>query len=503
MSQRRWSEGRKSSRGNRLAALPALVALCLSLMAAAMSVSACAASATFGKNTPAPRASRPSNLAPPTISGILQQGQTLSAGTGSWSEEPTSYTYKWQRCKSSEAKCSPIKGATEPSYKPGSADLGSRLRIAVKARNSVGHSAPAYSAETAIVTAASASQHLEYVFDDGLISVYDMDHAYKLLKTISLPKTDTGIRGVSAAPAQHLLLISFGPDETGSHGSVLAYNLVSEKIVWEATLNTGIDSGAVSPDGTRLYEPTGENSSSGIWNIINTANGAVIGTIQGGPGAHNTVVSNNGLYVYLGSRAYNYLDVYNTTTGEVRSIGPLVNSVRPFTVNGSNTLAFTTATEFDGFQVSSITSGKVLFTTSFGAIPPGFPISGPSHGIGLSPNEKELYVIDSVNKEVRFYNVSQLAEGVAPTLEGVVPVAGLSGTEEDCAYDCGRGGWLQLSIDGRFLFVGDSGEVIETATRKVVTTLPTLLNTKKSLEVEWSGGVPVASSERTGVGQVG
>ncbi len=39
----------------------------------------------------------------------------------------------------------------------------------------------------------------------------------------------------------------------------------------------------------------------------------------------------------------------------------MVNTVRPFTVNSSNTLAFTSATEFDGFQVSSITTGKVLF----------------------------------------------------------------------------------------------------------------------------------------------
>jgi hypothetical protein len=35
-----------------------------------------------------------------------------------------------------------------------------------------------------------------------------------------------------------------------------------------------------------------------------------------------------------------------------------------------------------------------------------------------------------------------------------------------------------------------------------VKTISPLLNTKKSLEVEWSGGLPVASSERTGVGEV-
>jgi hypothetical protein len=204
----------------------------------------------------------------------------------------------------------------------------------------------------------------------------------------------------------------------------------------------------------------------------------------------------------LGGRLSNDLDVYETATAKVKQIGPLTGSVRPFTVNGSNTLAFTTATNFDGFQVSSITTGKVLFTVSFGEVPQGFQFTGPSHGISLSPDEKQLYVIDAVHKEIQFWDVSRVKEGVAPTQIGVVPVAGLSGEESPCVYDCGRGGWLQLSLDGRFLFVGDSGEVIETATRKVITTLSTLANTKKSLEVDWQGGVPVATSGRTGVGYV-
>jgi hypothetical protein len=268
-------------------------------------------------------------------------------------------------------------------------------------------------------------------------------------------------------------------------------------------LKTGIDSGQVSPDGKWIYMPTGENSPGGMWNILDTANGAVAGTIQGGPGAHNTVASHDGRYVYLGPRGSNYLDVYDTATHKVRGVGPLVGTVRPFTVNGSNTLAFTTATNFDGFQVSSIPAGKALFTVSFAAVPYGFRFTGPSHGISLSPDEKQLFVIDSVTKAVQAYDVSRVAEGIAPVHLGAVPVAGLNGTESPCAYDCGRGGWLQRSVDGRFVYVGDSGEVIETATRRVIATLPALLNTKKSVEIDWSHGLPVASSERTGVGQVG
>jgi DNA-binding beta-propeller fold protein YncE len=294
-----------------------------------------------------------------------------------------------------------------------------------------------------------------------------------------------------------------GPVNGSGNGSVLAYDLVGEKVLWDVKLSTGIDSGQVSPDATKLYIPTGENTNSGVWNILSASNGELLGTIQGGSGAHNTVVANNGQYVYLGGRLYNYLDVYETASGKVKQVGPMVGTVRPLTVNGSNTLAFTTATNFDGFQVSSITTGKVLFTVSFGTVPNGFRFTAPSHGISLSPDEKQVYVIDAVNKQVQFWDVSKVKEGVAPTQIGVVKVAGLdTALESPCVYDCTRGGWLQLSVDGRFLFVGDSGEVIETATRKVITTLSTLAQTKKSIEVDWQNGTTIATSGRSGVGQV-
>jgi len=99
--------------------------------------------------------SAPTNTSPPTVSGIAQQGQTLSASNGSWSDSPTSYAYQWRRCDGS-GTCVPIPGATSSSYQLTWADVGSTVRIAVTASNSSG-SGPALSGPTAVVTAAPAS----------------------------------------------------------------------------------------------------------------------------------------------------------------------------------------------------------------------------------------------------------------------------------------------------------------------------------------------------------
>ena len=497
-------ECKEVATGQKYRAVPADVGSTLRVaVTASNSAGPSAAAATSAQTAVVSSLAPPFNTTLPVVSGTPQAGRELRASTGAWTENPTAFTYQWQRCNEAGEECEEITLATSETYTATPTDVGHRLRVQVTAANAEHLSVPATSAPSPVVAAAPAVEHLEYVFNNGLISVYDIDTGFKLVKTISLPQTDTQIRGVTVSPVTHMLFISYGGDggSTGN-GSVLAYDLVGEKVVWTVNLKTGIDSGMVSPDGKLLYMPTGENTPSGIWNIVNTSNGAIVGTIQGGAYAHNTVVSNDGNYVYLGGRQYNYLGVYEKSTGKVRYVGPLVNTVRPFTVNGSNTLAFTSATNFDGFQVSSITTGKVLYTVSFGSIPSGFPISGPSHGVSLSPDEKQLYVIDSVHKEVQVYDVEKVAEGVAPTLLGVVPVAGLSGTESGCVYDCGRGGWVQRSVDGRYVFVADSGDVIETATRKVIANLVPLLNTKMSLEVDWENGVPIATSGRTGVGQV-
>ena len=47
---------------------------------------------------------------------VAEEGQTLSASTGTWTESPTSYAYQWQDCNSSGESCATISGATTSSY---------------------------------------------------------------------------------------------------------------------------------------------------------------------------------------------------------------------------------------------------------------------------------------------------------------------------------------------------------------------------------------------------
>jgi hypothetical protein len=89
-------------------------------------------------------AASPVNETPPTISGTVDLGQTLTAGTGGWSGSGISYTYQWQRCDAG-GTCTDIGGATAPTYVVVSADVGQRVRVKVTATNADG-TAEAFSA---------------------------------------------------------------------------------------------------------------------------------------------------------------------------------------------------------------------------------------------------------------------------------------------------------------------------------------------------------------------
>ena len=112
--------------------------------------SATAESAQTAVVAPATSSSAPRNTAPPTISGTPRVGEELTADDGTWTANPTSFAYQWQRCDADVATCTNVVGANGKTYGVRLADLGYRLRVAVTARNARG-SATVNSAITALV----------------------------------------------------------------------------------------------------------------------------------------------------------------------------------------------------------------------------------------------------------------------------------------------------------------------------------------------------------------
>jgi hypothetical protein len=109
------------------------------------------ASATSAQTaTVAANAAAPKNTSLPTITGTPKVGESLTASQGTWSGNPTSYSYQWQRCDADTITCFDVPGATGATYNVAALDEGFRLRVVVTAKNAKG-SASAASNPTDIV----------------------------------------------------------------------------------------------------------------------------------------------------------------------------------------------------------------------------------------------------------------------------------------------------------------------------------------------------------------
>ncbi len=125
----------------------------------AMNAGGSSAPVTSGQTTVVTAPPPPASSVPPTIAGSPQVGATLTAGNGSFTNNPYQFSYQWLACNGSGTNCAPIGGATGLTYGVTGANLGSKIEVQVTAGNAAG-TATAVSAQTGPVAADPTSTTL-------------------------------------------------------------------------------------------------------------------------------------------------------------------------------------------------------------------------------------------------------------------------------------------------------------------------------------------------------
>src|SRR4051812_44036497 len=183
-------------------------------------------------------------------------------------------------------------------------------------------------------------------------------------------------------PAHQKFDVYFNVDN--GTGKLQRIDLTTEKVVWEKFFEGGCDRMSISPDGKIMYLPSLENK---FWNVVDCATGDIIKKIGVNERAHNTIYGPSGNFVYLDDIASPWVYIADAKTNSlVNKIGPFGNFVRPFTINGKETLVYATIDSLLGFEVGDIKTGKKLARIEVQGWDTG-PVrrhGNPSHGIGLT-----------------------------------------------------------------------------------------------------------------------
>jgi DNA-binding beta-propeller fold protein YncE len=317
------------------------------------------------------------------------------------------------------------------------------------------------------------------------ILVYDIDQDYKFVRRIPTWPVPDGqqpenVKGVAASATTGHIYVS-------TIRRLAAFDLATDKKVWDVAPEGGCDRMAISPDGTIMYVPSFESLH---WNVIETRTGQTIKKIVLNSRAHNTAFGPSGSQAYLAGLASTMLSIADVKTHTVvKGVGPFARPIRPFTVNGSETLVYVNVDELLGFEIGNIQTGRKLHRVEVQGYKQG-PVDRhgcPSHGIGLTPDERELWVADGHNKAVHIFDNTVMPPKQMQTI---------------AVRD--QPGWITFSIDGRHAYPS-TGEVFDTSTKKLIKALDDetgrQIGSEKLLEVVMDGNKVTRVGDQFGIGQ--
>ena len=342
----------------------------------------------------------------------------------------------------------------------------------------------------------SAGKHkLLYVAEPGIrdyleygghgLLVFDINRDHKFVRRIPTGGLDEkgkplNVKGICASAISKRVYVT-------TTRTIQCLDLLTDKLLWEKSYEGGCDRLALSPDGKIIYVPSLEGEH---WNVVDALTGKAMEKIVRNSGAHNTIFGLDGAHVYLAGLKSPVLTVMNARTHEVSTtVGPFGNVIRPFTVNGSQTLCFVNVNGLLGFEVGDLRTGKVLHRVEIPGRKPGTEKRHgcPSHGIGLTPDETELWLTDAANSKMHIFDATVMP----PKEMQSIPLRD-------------QPGWITFGLDGRFAYPS-TGDVIEVKTREVVAELTDeegrAVQSEKLVEIDFDGEQPVQAGDQFGLGR--
>jgi hypothetical protein len=303
----------------------------------------------------------------------------------------------------------------------------------------------------------------EGISGNGIL-VFDIDAGHRFVRRIDIPSFSEGLRGFTANARTHCVYFSTTNRRLG------CIDLETDKVVWERVLPAGCDRSSITLDGAKLYVPTGwwyAAPDSGFL-VVAAGNGDLLKRITVGLKAHNSLVSVDGRWVFLGTETT--LTQFDTRDDRVVLQVPDVgeSGVFPFTVDSRNRYAYVCLGKTVGFDVVDLQAGKAVHRVLAGES----PIPHRTHGAGLTPDETELWISDQEGQKLFIFDATQMP----PRAKGHVSLIAKGH------------GWVCFSLDGRYAWCHTS-DVYDARTKERVALLKDqqdrLFSSSKFVEVHF------------------
>jgi YVTN family beta-propeller protein len=317
---------------------------------------------------------------------------------------------------------------------------------------------------------ASASTVRVYITNSAGDSIHVID-----------PVTNTVVQEIKDVVGAHG--IAFSPDAarvyvSNEETSTLdVYDRKSGKLIKKVPLSDHPNNISVTKNGDRIVVAIARGK--GGFDIVDAATLTLKKTISANGGRlHNVYVTPDSKYVVGGSIPAHTFYVFDLDKEQLAWAMPMDLGVRCMAIetnpDGSTKRVFAQMSGVNGFSVIDFAEQKEAARVTLPKPPQEFDHGGyrtnePSHGIGVAPDNKTLWVTSIPNNAVYVYALADLK--VIGKVD--LPSEKIAGREMPLSAVAS---WVTFTPDGRELFVSNSGmrsvSVIDTAAMKVVKVVP-------------------------------
>ena len=315
---------------------------------------------------------------------------------------------------------------------------------------------------------ASADTVLVYITNSAGDSIHVIDPATN--KVVQVIKGIEAAHGIGFAPDGGRVYVS---DEADSTLDVV--DRKTGKIVKKVPLSGHPNNIAVTKDGARVV--VGIADDPGALDVIDTAALKLAKSIPVNGRLHNVYVTPDNKFVVTGSIRTKVLTVIDLKTEQVAWELKLDEGVRPMTFeagpDGSTRRIFVQLSKLNGFAVVDFAARKEVARVKLPDEPTGFGIAerrgdAPSHGMGVAPDGKTLWVTSIFANAVFAYSLPDLkllGHAKLPELKlaGRAPIGAVPN-------------WVTFTPDSKLLYISNAGarsvSVIDTQAIKRVATVP-------------------------------
>ena len=291
------------------------------------------------------------------------------------------------------------------------------------------------------------------------IVVLDVDRNFEFVKRIPTYNIAAAVRpaeaaGIAASPATNMIYLAM-------RGRLTAFDLATDQKVWDNTYDGFCcERQEITPDGLTIV--AGSNLRN-FWYVIDARTGDLKGKIPAAAtDAHNMALSADGKTVLMAPNGV------TVTVGDVPSMKAIrtitfSDHVRPLVINHDATRVYANLNNLLGFEIADVKTGEVIKRIEAPAEmwkekwanrdKPGVRFFGhgcPSHGIALTPDESELWVVDNINYGVLVYDNT----GEWPVYRSSFPTTASAD-------------WITMGLDGRYAYLS-SADIVDVKTKKIV-----------------------------------